>query len=103
MGKKKRLWGGIVVLTQERICPLPPLPGTWQYLEIFLVVTREDLTTEFCDWHLGAEARDVAKHPTVPRTESPPCQTKNCLAQSLSGARVEKLDLGEDNEIRGDW
>ena len=92
-----------MVLTQERICPLPPPWNLAISGDIFGCHTGEDLTTEFCDWHLGAEARDVAKHPTVPRTDSLPCQTKTCLAQSVSGARVEKLDLGEDNEIRGDW
>lgn len=85
------------------LSPFPP----WTleiFLEIFLVVaTGEDLTTEFCYQHIEVEARDVTKHPTVQRTDAPPCQKKNCLPQNVSSARVEKLELGEDREIWRDW
>lgn len=41
-----------------------PTGGICQCLEIFLVIT----IGEGCYWHLVAETRDDAKHPTVHRT-----------------------------------
>lgn len=81
-------------------------PSTWIYLEAGKIVSggqflpREHLAmSRDIFWGKGttglwAEARDVAKHPTMLRTAPYPT-SKNDPAPNINSAKVEKLGIGD--------